>query len=352
LIRSWGGRSDIGRFEKLIGERIVFPTKGVVEIEEYEITPPESGEVLIATVSSLISTGTELAALNQLSTPIQPWSLPFYPGDGSAGVVVAVGEGVTAFQESDRVATLGGHASHVTLTKEIVRIPPGISFDLASLSTLGVTSLHGVRRARIQLGESVLVIGQGIVGQLAFRFAKLEGAAPVIVADYFDKRLAMAAAGGADLCLNPGEGDLVSMVHDVTGGHGVNVVIEATGNPKAFSPAFKAAANGGRIVALGSTRGLVRELDIYSDLHRRGLILVGAHYNTCPVVGTTYYPWTRDMLRGQFLEWIATGKLHISDLVTHRVPFHQAPAMYSMLSERRGDAMAVILNWPFPSIAG
>ena len=109
---------------------------------------------------------------------------------------------------------------------------------------LGAIALQGVRKARIELGEATLVLGQGLIGLLSLQLAKLSGALPIIAADLTDSRLELAKSIGADAILNPEDTDFSEQLNAVTNGNGPVVVIEATGHPDAVSTALDVAGWG------------------------------------------------------------------------------------------------------------
>ena len=162
-------------------------------------------DVLVETEVSLISPGTEGASL--LALPNTGTEFPQYPGYSNVGRVLEVGGEVEGIKPGDRFSSHGAHASHVVIqslpehsvrrgtldgidpssSKQTLRrsalVPDGLGSDTAAFANLCAISLQGVRKARIELGESVLVIGQGLVGNLAAQFARLDGGYPVMAAD-------------------------------------------------------------------------------------------------------------------------------------------------------------------------
>lgn len=215
------------------GKRVVFKEEGVVTVEDFDLERPEPDQLLIGTVSTLISPGTETAFL--MALPNTPGVFPQYPGYSNAGIVVSVGSEVSTFGAGDRVASQKNHSSHVIASEEdMVKIPENLSFDEASFFALGSIALQGIRKADIELGESAVVLGQGLVGVLALQLAKLSGGLPVIGVDLCDYRLSISSKCGADYAFNSMKVNLEKSIRDVTDGKGANVVIEATGSPEAI----------------------------------------------------------------------------------------------------------------------
>ena len=133
------------------GRRAVVRPDNSVAVEAFEILPPGPGEVLIETVSTLISAGTELG------TQEQRRAHDLKPGYSNTGVIAALGEGVEEYEVGDRVLSLGSHSSHVIVRaapQSLAKLPDGVSFDAGTFGVLGSVSMHGVRKANIELGSS------------------------------------------------------------------------------------------------------------------------------------------------------------------------------------------------------
>jgi len=328
--------------------RVVFPRKNAVEIEQFEVPELKGDQVLVETRASLISTGTELAYLQGITKPIQmgEHKYPIVPGYSAAGTVIAVGKGVTNLKKGDRICGSNRHGTRLIVDRaEAVRLPDNVSFEEATFHALGATSMNGVRLSRLVLGETVVVFGMGIVGQLALQIARACGAGKLIAVDLSERRLEMARRVGATTTARPDEKALEALVKDLTGGEMAEVVIEATGNPKVFPLALKLAAPLGRVVALGSPRGNTPELDLYTELHCKGIQLIGAHAAMHPLTATPYNRWTRPRNRELFLDLISRGQIQTKPMITHRMPFAKAVDAFNMLVEDRTQAVGVILEY-------
>ncbi|MFC1715126.1 zinc-binding alcohol dehydrogenase [Candidatus Poribacteria bacterium] len=323
------------------GRRIAVTPTNHVEIEEFCVPQPGSGKVLIRTVSSLISAGTELG------TQEQKRDRNIYTGYSNAGEIIAVGEGVEDYQIGDRVLSLGQHASHVIASTEpqaLVKIPDSVSFDEGSFGVLGSISIHGIRKARIELGEFVAITGMGLVGQLALQLASKTGYEALIAIDPCEARLQIASKFGATHILNPDKPDLKSEISSITRGHGLDVTIEASGYPSALLYIFDLSRIGGRIVQLGSIWHRVVEVD-FMDFHLKELVLIGCHQPKCPTAETVYFPWTQQYNRAQILRMIADKRLDVGSLISHKLPYHEAEEVYRLLRDEKDKALGVILDW-------
>ena len=329
-------------------ERLVFSQKGEVAVEGFKLRQPDGSDVLIRTVSSLISPGTETAFL--MALPNTPCRFPQYPGYSSAGIIDSIGSEVSRFKAGDRVVSRKNHASHVIASEnELMMIPEGLSFDEATFFALSSTALQGIRKAGIELGESVVVLGQGLVGQLTLQLAKLSGGMPVIGVDLFNYRLNHSLENGADHVFNPLEVKLEKEVGEVTGGRGANVVIEATGNPKVIPTALKLADEYGRVIILGSPRGM-SEVNFYSEIHRKGIYVIGTHERTRPRYESFHGWWTRQDDDSLVLKLINRGQIKVKDLITLKTNFQEAQQAYMKLIKQKESVLGVILDWDHSQI--
>ncbi len=351
------------------GKRVVFTSPGSVEIETFDVPRPGTLEVLVETEVSLISPGTEGASL--LALPNTGTEFPQYPGYLNVGRVLEVGREVEGIKPGDRFTSHSAHASHVVIqslpdhsvrrgtldgidpssSKQTLRrsalVPDGLGSDTAAFANLCAISLQGVRKARIELGESVLVIGQGLVGNLAAQFARLDGGYPVMAADLSESRLSISRATGADHTIPAGSdsGSIVEAVRSITSEDGARAVIETTGAPDPVVTAFKAAGWHGRVVLLASTRGETERVNFYADVHRKALTILGAHNSARPAKDASpgFWPLGADLKLS--LDLMAAGRLAIEPLITTRMSFEEAAQAYRFVTEQRRDALGILLEW-------
>ena len=321
--------------------RVVVRPDNSVETKTSDIRSPQRGEVLVETVSTLISAGTELGTQEQGRID------DFTPGYSNTGRIVEIGEEVEGYKIGDRVLSLGHHASHVTVSaapQSLAKLPDNVSFDEGTFGVLGSVSMHGVRKARIELGEFACITGMGLVGQLALQLAAQTGAELLVAIDLSNPRLEIAKASGATHILNPEDGDPQTKIESITEGRGLDVTIEASGYPELLPIAFDMARIGGRIMALGSIWHRKIEVD-FMDFHLKELTLVGCHQPKCPTVATPAFPWTQQYNRRQILKMIQHGELNVNRLITHRLPYTEADQAYRLLRDERDKSLGVVLTW-------
>jgi threonine dehydrogenase-like Zn-dependent dehydrogenase len=224
-----------------------------------------------------------------------------------------------------------------------LRLPAGCPPEAALLAHLATISLNGVRQAHPQLGEGMLVYGQGLIGALAARFGRVAGCRPVVGVDPLPDRRRLAAAAGITP-VDPEVADPLAVYRDLAEGRLPEIVIEATGASAVIPPALHAAAEMGRVVLLGSPRGRI-EIDPYTEIHSKGVVVIGAHARTAPRVATPSHPFTVERNRRVALGLILDGSLPIEGLVSHHVTPEEVPPTYQALARRAAGYMGVVIDW-------
>ena len=327
------------------GQRVIWPSRANVDIEEFELPTIPDDEVLVASECTLISPGTERAFL--LGLPNARGGYPSRPGYSNIGKVIEVGKNVNQDLLGKRFASTHGHTSHFTanpgrlLKVESTDVPA----EEVVFYNLSAIALQGVRKARIELGESTLVIGQGLIGLLALQLSKLSGAVPVIAADLTDSRLELSKEIGADYTFNPEDNDFSDQLANATMNKGPTVVIEATGHPDAITTALHAAGWGARVVLLASTRGETPHVNFYRDVHKKGLILYGAHNSIRPRQESSPNFWTSDDDCRLMISLISHKRFNVTPLISHRFSGQDAPKAYQLLMEWNPGLLGVVLQW-------
>jgi len=319
---------------------VVSPGKGQVELQQCEVPNPGAREIQVRVHASLISPGTERATILNLSNT--PGTYPFEPGYCAAGVVEQAGSEVTRFKIGDRVACfLLAHRQFGNVGEDTsAKIPDDVPFENAVFLALGQIAMQGVRKAQIGLGEGVMVLGLGVIGQLALQFAKLNGALPLIGADRVEKRLQLALQCGADNVVNAGSENWIEQL-----GEKPQVVIESTGYPDAIGPALQAARDFGRVILLGSTRG-DSTVNFYRDVHRKALDVIGAHAffsvpkkDSCP----GYWTWRDDA--ECFMKLLEKSRLCLEPLITEVVEWKKVEETYKQILAWNSEMIGTVIRW-------
>lgn len=326
---------------------IVFPKPKSVIIEDREIPKVEGNRVLIRTKRSLVSIGTELTILSGEFPPQSYWAgygkYPFVPGYDNIGEVIEVGPDADRNLVGKNVASYSPHAMYVSAPQnEVTVIPQGISVDEASFFTIAEIVMNGVRRSQITFGESVVIYGAGILGQLTARICKMAGAMPVIVVDVSDNRLEYLPENIVKI--NPFKQDVAPEVGRLTKGRMADIVFEVTGNQSLIVEELKCLRKLGRFVVLSSPKGPTY-IDLHDYCNAPSFTIIGAHNMSHPPDETLNNPWSRRRHVELFYDMLQNRELDVSKLITHKVSYKDAPEIYGQLLKDRTRALGVILVW-------
>ncbi len=328
-----------------------------VEVREVELPSPAPNQILVQTEASFISAGTELAVYTGthqwLKDPSLPdWKFPFRPGYSAAGRVAAVGSAVQGWRPGDRVSYPGNHASAELLTLghqrgRLWRLPEGLDAEKAAVACVARYGMGASIRAGVTLGRSAAVLGLGVIGQFALRCLLAAGAHPVVGIDAVRMRREAARAAGADHVIDPAGGDGREQLRAYLGTSGAEIVADATGIPDAVPVAMALACDGGQVVVVGSPRGRAKEVNFYDDLHRRYLEVTGAHGNMLfePAHTRLAGAWGMDKAQTWLLAALASGRLSLEGLVTHRITAAGLGEAYEGLLKRKEEYLGVVVRW-------
>lgn len=314
------------------------------ELLEEQLPELEPDQILVQTRCSLISPGTERAALTRL------WDDPGFranPGYALAGDVIEIGKQVEGLQVGDRVITLKNHASLSITSAEpwvTLKIPEGVSYEASTFLPLASVALHAIRRIEIRLGETLAIIGAGIIGLIATQLVKMNGARKVIVLDLADNRLELARKYGADTTINPDKEDAVEKLFAATNKQGAPAILEATGNTYVIPMALRLAAIGGRIVCVGVMEEKA-PIALHKEFIQRELSLIAAFQPFCPIDENIYWPWTQQENRKLLLEMMESQKLRVDEMITHRFSAEQAPEAYKKIKVGDKYMLGAMLEW-------
>ena len=339
---------DCPYFHTMNNPNIIFTAPNVAEVIDKPVPVPSAGQILLRTARTCVSAGTERA--NLVGDPVIGPNLPpdakaVFPrqlGYSATGVVEAVGEGVSSVKPGDLVAASWTHHAAFNLVpaeSRVYAVPSGVSAEDAAWTHIATFPMAALRKCRFEFGESVLVMGQGVLGQLAVKLARAAGAAPVIAADPAPAKREAALALGADLALDPSAPDFAERVKVATGG-GARVVIEVTGVDRALDTALDAVARFGRVALLGCTRRSEFAIDYYRKVHGRGVTLVGAHNQARPPHDSSPGWWTVRDDALAYLRMVSLGRLDLVGFVEEVHPVADASAVYTRL----------VAGGPFPTV--
>jgi 2-desacetyl-2-hydroxyethyl bacteriochlorophyllide A dehydrogenase len=326
-----------------MGTRIIFTGKQAAQLESFELGKLGPMQVRVAALHTLISAGTEGTVFNRLFDPGTHWDrwvkYPFHPGYSFVGRIEELGSHATKFAVGDVVVARLGHASHHLVDQdELMRVPEGIDPRYAVWFALAKIAAMGARVAQYQIGDSVLIIGAGPIGQMSTRWAFVLGAEAVVVADMVMSRLEFAKMGGASAVIARPIAEAIDQLGDLCNGERPRLVIDSTGNPAAFASALAAAADRGRIVLLGDTGMPVRQ-SFTSDFLTRGLTVVGVH--DLHHEGN----WTPQRIYRLFFHLVRDGRFRLEGLNTHRFAPADCQRAYELTGPARDETMGILFDW-------
>ena len=318
---------------------LILTASGEVAVQEVDLPAPGPGQVQLAAQVTMISPGTERAWW--LNLPNTASRFPRATGYNFVGRVVALGEGVDHFRENDRVAAAASHSAHVTTSVEtVLPIPDEVSDEAAVFFHMGIFAMNGVRISRIELGEPVIVLGQGIIGQLAMQFSRANGGFPITAVDRAASRLEISRRCGADRVVAADDVEAMGALIE----EGAPVVVEATGAPEPINTAIDMARYGGRVVLLASTRGETL-VNFYQGVHMKGLTLHGAHSGARPQSESRPGSWSWRDDGTAVLDLMRGKRLDVLPLITDRLPAERAPEAYAQLKAWETGPLGVLLQW-------
>lgn len=333
----------------MIGAKVVFTGPKHAELREYAVRSPKDNEVVVKVQYTLISAGTEKAFL--MAQPNTGAHFPITHGYSSVGVVVDVGKGVKKFKLGDRVfVAYGGHASYnVKDTENVFKIPDNVSFEDAVFVKVASYPLLALRRTRFELGESVAIVGLGMLGLFGVQLAKAAGALPVVAVGNREVRRNIALECGADYAFDPADPELTEKVKYCTkitwATGGCNVVVETSGNIEALISALKYTTKWGRVAVTGCNRVTDKSIDLYNDIHKQGIELIGVHGKTRPQGNSMPGNWTTARDYMALFGFMGDGRLNPKILDPVFVSPHDAVSIYERLLTDREFPLGVVFDW-------
>ena len=361
---------------------------GQTVVEEVPIPKPWTGMALVKTGASLVSAGTERmvvefaekslvgkarsrpdlvyqvlekarregvvttvrAAFNRLE---QPMAL----GYSSAGTIVALGPEMSGFKVGQRVACAGGgyavHAEYAVVPRNLlIPLPDTVDFESAAFTTLGAIALHGFRLAEPQIGETVAVIGLGLLGLLAGQIAAAAGCR-VLGIDTDPKRVALASSLGLQAWRRD-QSEEWALAFTANRGFDMVIICADTASTDPVELAGTIARDRGRVVATGAV-GLTFPRKVY---YEKEISFINSrsygpgrydpsyeeHGQDYPI---GYVRWTEGRNLEAVVELLGSGKIQIEPLITHRIPIEQAAQAYEVITGKKKEPfLGVLITYP------
>ena len=325
---------------------IVFTKIREAELLEQPMPVLDADDVLVRMEYTVVSGGTERACL--IGAPNTSQKFPMSLGYCGVGYVAEVGDKVTSVTPGDRVLVYHGIHSNYNVRKEneITKVTQDSVDSLdAAFVIIASMGLGGLRKLELELGESAMIMGLGLLGIFTLQFARHSGAYPLIAADLNEDRRRLALELGADYALDPSAPDFVETVKAITGGKGVRATVEVTGVSAAMKQALECASYMGRISLLGCTRISDCAVDYYREVHCPGVKLIGAHNFVRPKVESYPHHWTHHDDCNAILNLIAGGRIQVRPILSRVCDPKDAPTIYEELCNNPKFPMGTVFDW-------
>lgn len=332
--------------------RLAITAPHQVEVLEYEDPPLQAGQVLVKTELASGKHGTTTAMFDGRSfqgqefdqrmrlfvesgqeTPAPTRERPWGTGTTGVGVVAAVGPEATRWKVGDRVFGIMDVRETNVCRQERLWPLGEIDPTLALCIEPAYVAFHCIRESQVRYGDSVAVIGLGVLGLLAVRMAVQGGAETVIAVDGLPNRRAWAAEHGANAVLDPRDGDVAQQIHELTGGPGVDVAIELAGVYPALHTAIRAARVGGTICSAGFYQGEAHGLWLGREWHHNRLNMIVPHGCGWGHPPRDFPRWDEQRAYDAIAGLMRQGKLSAPGIITPIVPIEEGAEVFRLMRE-------------------
>lgn len=337
-------------------QSLYFTAPGAVEVRDEQIAEPDPNQVLVRTVLSAISSGTEMLLYRgqfpeqlTLDETIETLSgattYPLKYGYSAVGEIIARGDDVPPEWMGARVFSFQPHLSHfVTETKSLQVIPEELTWEEAVFLPNMETAINFLMDGGPVIGEKVVILGQGVVGLLTTALLSRYPLTSLVTFDRYPLRRQASLDFGAHNSIVPSQKEVFEVPHQelATEGHsGADLVYELTGDPRGLNLAIELCGFDGRIV-IGSFYGKKRaELDLGGWFHRSRIRLISSQVSTI----NPKFKGRWDKPRRFQIAWEMLKRVRPSQLITHRFPIHQASVAYQLLADNPGDTIQVVFEY-------
>ncbi|AWT60834.1 MAG: Sorbitol dehydrogenase [Candidatus Moanabacter tarae] len=310
--------------------------EGFGNVRMIEVADPKPGptQVLVEVKRSLISRGSELFRRYILDEAVSPDIM----GYSDAGEVIEIGDQVQSYSVGQRVEVTAPHAQFVVAEEKSWRLfplPDQLSYEAATFLPLATSAVMWMRSTPIEPGETVVVLGQGLVGALCAQALRARTPGRIIAVDSHPLRCSVSKKLGVDVVIDLSEKDPITAVLELTEGKGADVVIECVGGDagiKSFEQAQEMLASNGVIHLISKYQGA--PLPLHGDNFMNKLLIAGIRIDQ-----------PREECLPQAAQMLIDGRLRTSELITHRLPWRQTPEAYHLLYQKPQEALGVILEW-------
>ena len=312
-----------------------------VQMIEDDIPVPKPDEVLIRVVRSLISSGSEIFRRYVLEDAI-----PKGMGYSDAGEVVEVGSDVKGIEPGQRAMAATRHAQYVVASAVgegggALVLPDGMSYENGAFLNLATSALQWARTTPIEPDDTVVVLGQGVVGLLYMQLVRLRQPGRIVTVDMHDLRCKVSKELGADVVINGSDTDSLEAIRDLTDGQGAEVVVDCVGG-KAGADSFE------QTLEMTKVNGVAHLIGRFQGGPPPGYGVVPLQSSLIQrkmLVGAIRTPGTRLNHLKDVADMVMDGRLQVEPMITQRLPWQQLPDAYHLLYRKPHESLGVILEW-------
>ena len=309
---------------------------GNIQLEDVPIPDIESRQVLVRTQTTLISRGSELFRRYIKQEAVSPSIM----GYSLTGTVEKVGIEVTEYHVGDRVMVAAPHAEYAVgdvgaTSGHLVRLPDDVSFEEGTFLLLSTEATAWAASSGVQNGDTIVVLGQGVVGSLMMQILRVYRPARIVTVDALSLRCEMSRKLGADIVINATDQNPVDTVRCLTNGKGADLVVDCVGGPagiKSFEQAQDMVCTKGTIQLIAAYQQAPLPLHASKIMRKR---IVAGILPDKPLAQTAL----------QALEKIRSGEINAAQMITHRFPYTRAKEAFDFLWNTPGEALGVLLVW-------
>ncbi|MBI2194019.1 MAG: zinc-binding dehydrogenase [Planctomycetes bacterium] len=309
---------------------------GNVAMASADIPTPKPDQMLVKVRRSLISRGSELFRRYAVEEAVSPDIM----GYSDAGEVVEVGAGLEGIRPGQRAMVVAPHAQFVVgspLSDSPTAwiLPDAMDDETATFLPLATSAVGWMRTTPIEPGDTVVILGQGIVGLLCLQTVRERRPGRVISVDAQPLRCRISRSLGADEVVDCSQTDSVAAVREMTEGKGADAVVECVGGNagiRSFEQALQMVKNDGVIHLIALYQGGPLPLDSGRMMNK--LLVAGIRLRE-----------PRSQYLKDAAQMLIDGRIRVSDIVTHRLPWPKTPDAYHLLYQRPHEALGVILEW-------
>lgn len=318
--------------------RIVVPAVEEILVESADMAPEKPAVTLVENRYTMVSPGTELSIYRGLNQSVNAANAyPVQIGYSAVGGIVDAPPDNSGFLQGELIFHPTKHRSHAYLDLSDGLSVSAEGFDdpkHALFIRFAQIACTALRVADFKSGDSVAVVGLGLIGQMAAQLFKINGAEVLAVDPLAYRRSAAETSGILS----------VEKIQDLTP-LSFDIVVDATGNPSVTDPALEACRECGQFILLGSPRGLV-EVNLYRYVHVRGIALTGAHerlqrFDKRNNAGQ----WTREANTAYVRRLLIENRLKVSHLITHTIAPEEAATLFDKMAKNEIDVIGIVIDW-------